>query len=264
MFIKAEDRSYWVEDTGSGPVWLMLHGFTGSAHTFNEFLNYVNRDCRLIKIELPGHARTGPIGTVSMERFCFDLSLILGNLGVENVNILGYSLGGRSALSFALLYPDKVNSLILESASPGLPSEVEQIERRRKDQQLADLLLQKGIKSFVEYWETIPLFDSLKYLPEKRKRILREERLSHSAEGLAESLIGMGTGTQPSWWKKLNKVKASVLLVTGQQDEKFRAINQLMEQKLTNARWVEVERAGHTVHLEKPRVFAKIVEKFMI
>ncbi|MFZ0371114.1 MAG: 2-succinyl-6-hydroxy-2,4-cyclohexadiene-1-carboxylate synthase [Halobacillus sp.] len=264
MLIKAEERNYWVEDTGSGPVWLLLHGFTGSTHTFDECLSYMNKECRFIKIELPGHARTGPIGTVSMEKFCLDLAVILDELCVEEINILGYSLGGRTALSFALLYPERVNRLILESASPGLPSELERRERRAKDQRLAGLLYREGINSFVKYWEALPLFETLKKLPEKRRKTLREERTSHTVEGLAESLEGMGTGSQPSWWEKLEEVRSDVLLVTGEEDEKFRSINQQMEKRLSNVSWVEVAGAGHTVHLEKPRVFAKIVEKFMI
>ncbi|MCA1011042.1 2-succinyl-6-hydroxy-2,4-cyclohexadiene-1-carboxylate synthase [Halobacillus halophilus] len=264
MLITAEERSYWVEDTGSGPVWLLLHGFTGSTHTFDECLNYMNKECRFIKIDLPGHARTGPVGSLSMEKFCLDLSLILDKLGVEEINIMGYSLGGRTALSFALIYPRRVSRLILESASPGLPSELERIERRAKDQRLADLLHRKGIRSFVKYWESLPLFETLNKLPEQRRKTLREERTSHSAEGLADSLEGMGTGSQPSWWNQLKEVKAEVLLVTGKEDVKFRSINQHMEQRLLSANWVEVAEAGHTVHLEKPRVFAKIVENFMI
>ncbi|SFG02541.1 2-succinyl-6-hydroxy-2,4-cyclohexadiene-1-carboxylate synthase [Halobacillus alkaliphilus] len=264
MMIKAEERNYWIEDTGSGPAWLLLHGFTGSTHTFNECLSYLDKKCRFVKIELPGHARTGPVGTVSMEKFCSDLSVILDKLGVEEINILGYSLGGRTALSFTLLYPKRVNRLILESASPGLPSELERSERREKDQRLTGLLYQEGIKGFVKYWESLPLFETLTKLPEQRRKTIREERLSHSVEGLAQSLQGMGTGSQPSWWDKLEEVRADVLLVTGEEDEKFRSINQHMEHRLSNVSWAEVEGAGHTVHLEKPRVFAKIVEEFMI
>ena len=52
-----------------------------------------------------------------------DIDWILEKAGIEKANILGYSMGGRLALTFALTYPNKVGKLILESASPGLEEE---------------------------------------------------------------------------------------------------------------------------------------------
>ena len=67
-------------------------------------------------------------------------------------------MGGRIALAYTIKYPERVTSLILESASPGLKTEQERIERREADELLAKKINSEGIPSFVEFWENIPLF----------------------------------------------------------------------------------------------------------
>lgn len=257
-------REYKVMRTGEGEPLLLLHGFTGTSGTFDEPLSYLSGSYDIVKVDLPGHGGTGPLGAVSMERFCRDLHELLDRLEIEQVHLLGYSLGGRAALSFAVLYPDKVKSILLESASPGLASTEEQLARQAKDKALADMLLRDGLDAFVDYWEQIPLFRTQDSLPEEKKREIRTERLSHQGQGLAESLSGMGTGHQPSWWEQLTTLTIPVCLITGAEDEKFKNINKQMSELLPKVHWEEVEGAGHAVHLEKPRIFAKIVDSFML
>ncbi|SFJ39354.1 2-succinyl-6-hydroxy-2,4-cyclohexadiene-1-carboxylate synthase [Halobacillus dabanensis] len=264
MKINSRGRDYWVEDHGDGPVLVLLHGFTGSASTFDVMLDHLSADYRLIKIDLPGHGKTGPLGVVTMEKFCHDFKRLLDQLDIEEITLLGYSLGGRAALSFTMLYPEYVKQLILESSSPGLETTEEQLTRQAKDKGLSEMIQRDGLEAFVSYWEKIPLFESHQALSQDVKRTLREERMSHSPEGLSDSLLGMGTGHQPSWWGQLSVLKLPVLLITGGWDEKFRKINQRMSELLPEVVWREVEGAGHTVHLEKPIIFAKIVDDFMI
>ncbi|MCA0972835.1 2-succinyl-6-hydroxy-2,4-cyclohexadiene-1-carboxylate synthase [Halobacillus litoralis] len=264
MFKQVSGRSYWVEDDGEGSPLLLLHGFTGTTRTFDELVADLEGSYRVVRVDLPGHGRTGAIGTVTMEAFCRDLKGLLEDLGLEKVSILGYSLGGRTALSFAQLYPEKVERLLLESASPGLATSKEQLARQAKDEALSRRIVEEGVQSFVDFWESIPLFDSQKCLSNEKRENIREERLGQDPEGLRQSLRGMGTGVQPSWWGQLNTLDVPVQLVTGEHDEKFKQINQRMQEQFLQAEWLEVKKAGHAIHLEKPSFFAKIVDGFMI
>src|SRR5699024_2787906 len=120
--------------------------------------------------------------------------------------------------------------LLLESTSPGLKTKEERAARQQQDTKLADKLMSKGVPAFVSYWEEIPLFDTQKALPKKTKEQIREERLSHTKEGLADSLKFMGTGKQPSWWGDLSELDVPVLLIVGEMDEKFIQLNRLMDE----------------------------------
>ncbi|WP_173915779.1 2-succinyl-6-hydroxy-2,4-cyclohexadiene-1-carboxylate synthase [Halobacillus sp. Marseille-Q1614] len=265
MYVKVQDKKYWVEDFGGeGIPLLFLHGFTGSGDTFDESISLFTEDWRMIKLDMPGHRKTGEIGSISMEQFCDDLALILNELNVPKVCLIGYSMGGRAALSFTFLYPELVEKLVLESSSPGLSVTEEQMARQAKDQTLIDMLHKDGLKSFVNLWENLPLFHTQKSLPEEVQDRVRTERLSHTAAGLAQSLAGMGTGRQPSWWDKLPELSVDVLLITGCEDEKFLRINEEMEKLTLKVRVYKIREAGHAVHVEKPEIFAEIVEEFML
>lgn len=66
-------------------------------------------------------------------------------------------------------YPLYIDTLILESASPGLHIEEERTERMEKDALLAKRLINDGVKEFVDFWEEIPLFQTQKKLSEQMK-----------------------------------------------------------------------------------------------
>src|SRR5699024_9154076 len=84
------------------------------------------------------------------------------------------------------------------------------------------------------------------------------ERLQQSAHGLANSLLYLGTGKQPSWWQDLDQLKRPVCLIVGELDEKFIHMNKKMQKKLPQASFHLVKNAGHTVHIEQPETFSQI------
>lgn len=267
MELRINGIHYHVELQGEGFPLLLLHGFTGDASTWSPFFHQWNQHSRLIMPDIIGHGKTDAPESperYKMERAADDLRAILDELGVEQVDLLGYSMGGRLALTFAILYPDKVRSLILESTSPGLLSEEERIRRREQDGKLAAFIKEKGIEKFVNYWENIPLFSTMASLPLEVKNKIRQQRLSHTPRGLANSLLGMGTGAQPSWWAHLEQINQPVFILTGQKDAKFCRIAEKMQKKVKNSRWVTIENSGHTIHVEEAEKFGTIVSGFLL
>lgn len=268
MFYQVNGSEYWVEINGEGLPLVMLHGFTGTTRTWAKVIEALSESpIQLIAIDLPGHGRTKYSNKrkLSMENVCEDIKILSEeHLKVSSIHLLGYSMGGRTALSFASLYPGLVDKLFLESASPGLRSLDEQQGRMQKDESLARKLEEQGIEAFVDFWENIPLFYSQRLLPENIQADIREERLGQTVDGLALSLRGMGTGTQPSWWEDLFQLTLPVQLVVGAWDKKFLAINQAMEKTLPQAKLNVVKEAGHAVHVEQPKFFAEIVREFML
>ncbi|MFG6119523.1 2-succinyl-6-hydroxy-2,4-cyclohexadiene-1-carboxylate synthase [Thalassobacillus sp. B23F22_16] len=267
MYHTIDGTKYWVEINGQGPPMMLLHGFTGSTRTWDDVAGVlINKGLQVITIDLPGHGKTiyNTDYRLSMERVCHDLKYLIDKLNLSSLTLAGYSMGGRTALSFAALYPDYVAQLILESASPGLESSEDQQARISKDERLAKKLEVEGILSFVDFWENLPLFDSQRRLPEKVKRKIREERLSQSAAGLALSLRGMGTGAQPSWWEQLVHLELPVQLIVGEWDKKFVSINERMKRKLSDSSLYVIREAGHAVHVEQPEFFAEIVSEFVL
>ncbi len=257
---------YHVEEAGEGPALVLLHGFTGSGENWNHLLPAFTPHFRVISIDLPGHGATeapSDPARYSISKTAAGIAVILDSLKIDRVAILGYSMGGRVVLFFALEYPERVNALILESASPGLATAQERAGRVVADEALAGFIEEKGLETFVERWESLPLFASQSSLSEALRANLHRQRLLNRPEGLANSLRGLGTGVQPSLWDNLPDIAAPVLILTGALDTKFKAIGQQMQERLPNARREVVAGAGHTIHLEKPREFEKLVKGFL-
>lgn len=264
--ILVEEIEYFVEISGDGPPIVLLHGFTGNGSTWKEIVPVLSGSFQVIAIDIIGHGKTASpvdIKRYEMDSVARDISFILDELELDKTYILGYSMGGRLALSFTALFPCRVNAIILESASPGLKTAAEKQERKKQDELLAKRILQKGIKNFVDYWEQIPLFATQKRLPLEIQEQIRSQRLSNSPLGLANSLLGMGTGAQPSWWEHLHMLKMPVLLVCGEDDQKFCHIAEEMNLLLPNAQLSFFEATGHAVHVEHPQKFGTIVEEFL-
>jgi 2-succinyl-6-hydroxy-2,4-cyclohexadiene-1-carboxylate synthase len=172
-------------------------------------------------------------------------------------------MGGRLALYMALHYPARFSTLILESSSPGLKTQSEREERAKLDTVLATHIEADGIAAFVQYWESLPLFWTQKSLPLAEAQRLHQQRLNNYPRGLANSLRGMGTGTQPSLWDQLPKLNLPVLLLTGALDPKFVAIGKRMADTIPDAQLDIMPDAGHTIHLEQPEEYTEAVMQFL-
>ena len=221
---------------------------------------------RVVVPDLPGHGRSDAPrepGRYTIEALVADLCDLLDAHGIEVADWLGYSMGGRVALGAAVLAPGRVRRLVLESASPGLPTEEERFARRVADAQLARRIRVEGIRRFVEEWEGLPLFATQERLPPEVRASLRGRRLANDPEALAACLGGLGTGSQPSFWDDLGAVRGPVLVIAGEADPKYREIGGAMAERFPDARFEIVPGAGHAVHLEAPDAWLDLVLDFL-
>ncbi|SEM40960.1 2-succinyl-6-hydroxy-2,4-cyclohexadiene-1-carboxylate synthase [Mesobacillus persicus] len=263
---KLNEVHYHVEQAGTGFPLLMFHGFTGKSSTWTPFSASIGLTSRMIMVDLIGHGRSQ--SPPNHERYDIlkvadDMKLLLDKLGIEKTDLLGYSMGGRLAITFAANYPEMVRKIVLESTTPGLRTAEERESRKKQDTKLASIILSNGIEEFVNYWEGIPLFQTQKNLPAETREAIRTQRLQNSPIGLANSLLGMGTGAQPSWWNSLSTFEFDTLLLAGERDEKFCKISDEMANLLPRVKKMSVRNAGHAIHVEEPEKFGTIVSEFL-
>ncbi|MHA6260230.1 2-succinyl-6-hydroxy-2,4-cyclohexadiene-1-carboxylate synthase [Sporosarcina sp. CAU 1771] len=246
------------------PAIVFLHGFTGSAETWNEVSSFLEGKFRIVAVDLTGHGKSGVPESperYSMEQQVEDLESVFALLSLRRFTLVGYSMGGRIGLAYTVTYPDRVSSLILESASPGLRTEVERQERQLADEKLAKRIGTEGLTSFINFWERIPLFSTQLNLPLTKRMKIRTERLKQSEVGLRNSLIGIGTGSQSSYWNELESIHVPVLLITGEIDIKFVIIAREMKENLKFAQHEIINEVGHAIHVENPTSFATMIEE---
>ncbi|MDP4115186.1 MAG: 2-succinyl-6-hydroxy-2,4-cyclohexadiene-1-carboxylate synthase [Bacteroidota bacterium] len=244
------------------PAILFLHGFTGSACDWNIIAEELKKeDCNLIGIDLPGHGKSSSPDSIEYYRLPFLIKIVksvITNLPQQKITLAGYSMGGRLALAYAAQYPDDIFKLILESTSPGLADPLERLNRIESDRKVINILEEKPIDEFVDYWMNIPLFATQRKYKTKLME-LRERKLLNSPIGLVNSLKGFGTGVMPPQYENLKNISSPVLLITGSLDTKFTEINKDIVSAFPDARHIIIEGAGHNVHFEKPEEYALTV-----
>ena len=186
---------------------------------------------------------------------------LLDQLNIKKCFLVGYSMGGRLALYLTLHFPQRFSKIVLESASPGLKSQRDQLERIQRDFALAKKMEESNFSAFLANWYSQPLFASLKNQPDFDS--LKQSRLQNNPFELAKSLRNLGTGCQPSLWEKLKKNKNPLLLLVGEYDTKFIAINSEMVRLCPSAQLEIVSNCGHNIHFEDPKTFVENVQPFL-
>jgi len=107
---------YW-ESRGEGGVPLIVtHGGFGLTSMFGELLDRLAERRRVIAIELQGHGHTRDIDRpFSYEAFGDDIAGVTLHLGIEQADLLGFSLGGSASLRCAIQHPERVRRLAVVS-----------------------------------------------------------------------------------------------------------------------------------------------------
>lgn len=255
--------STWGE--GTRPL-VLLHGFTGNRTSFDHLRPLLSSAVKAVVVDLPGHGETPLPQAKGREGFLETVEAVVQlveKLGSPTVDLLGYSMGARIALGAALYKPERFGRLILESGSPGLHRRMERAERRESDGRLATLVRTRGVEAFMEHWESLPMFNSLKRMPPERLASLRARRQSCTAEGLTGALGTLGLGFQPDYWPELHSQRLPTLLLTGALDEKFTQIARKVATELPVVWRHTFPDCGHAPHLEVPEDYAREVLSFL-
>lgn len=248
---------------GPGPTSVLaLHGFTGSALDFEPIWEACASPYGVLAPDLPGHGGTW-LASASVERVVAGLAALADDRLPENHILLGYSLGGRTALHYALCHPKRLRGLVLVGATAGLVEPEERAARVESDRALVEWMEQEGVEAFCERWMATPLIASQGRLPAAILEPMQERRRRNRVEGLAQSLRDMGAGTMPAVWDRLGELKLPVMVVSGEEDVKYREIGERLVHQLPEGRLVVLPGAGHAAHLENLPAFVEALRGFV-
>ena len=108
----------YYETHGTGKPLILLHGGLGSGEMFGPLLPALAANHKVIAVDLQGHGRTADVDRpLSIETMANDISALIGHLGLEKPDVMGYSLGGGVAMLTAIRHPEVVGRLVSVSAN---------------------------------------------------------------------------------------------------------------------------------------------------
>jgi pimeloyl-ACP methyl ester carboxylesterase len=116
-YVEVDGLSIYYELRGEGPSLVLLHGGLLTIElAFGDVLPALAERHKVVAIELQGHGRTADIDRpLSLERLADDVAQVLTEVGVDPVDVVGFSLGGLVTVELARRHPERVRRLVLAS-----------------------------------------------------------------------------------------------------------------------------------------------------
>jgi len=243
---------------------LFLHGFSGSSDCWKNIRREINLPT--IAIDIPGHNKSYFLNLnedYNYKDFRTELFLILNEINVKKVHLLGYSMGGRLAISFTQKYPELVKSLILESSTLGLVSHDEKEIQIEKDNELLNII-NNSMTDFITHWSQNPLFLNQEKRNSEDFNKLNNNRLKHNKEQLSKSLSSFTKANMPAFIEAFATFDCPVFLINGKDDTKYIKINRDMMKIHKKAKQFIINNSSHNVHLENKKDFIDTINNIVI
>lgn len=253
-----------VRDTGpkDAPAVILLHGFGASLHTWEPWAEGLQDRFRVIRFDLPGSGLSPPdrTGDYTDARSMVLINEVMERAGIERASLVGNSIGGRIAWTFAATHPDRVVGLVLISpdgfASPGFeygkPPEVPAVMRLMR-YALPRSMLRSNIA--VGYADPAALTDTVvqRYHDLMLAPDARDAMLSRMEQTVLTDPVPI-----------LERITAPTLLVWGEQDAMIPFANAADYQRhIRDVRLIAFPNLGHLPHEEDPGASLPAVRTFL-
>ncbi|MFC6617437.1 alpha/beta fold hydrolase [Deinococcus radiophilus] len=225
---------HWRE-YGHGPPLVLVHGLSGSRRWWQRNLPAFSAHFRVYVIELTGYGSAWRHRALGVEGSAQLIGAWLEAQDLQDVTLLGHSMGGQISTIVASRHSDRLRALVLACASGLLETDL-----FRSALQLPRAAV-TGRFSFIP---TV-LFDSLRAGPINVVRSTLD-------------LLGHPTG------EMLPAIALPTLVIWGERDALVpAALGRTLAEALPNGQYVEIPRAGHVVMVDAPERFNEEVLHFL-
>ena len=237
------------EEEGRGPAVVLCHGVGGNHMSWWQQVPEFAKRFRCITYDQRGFADShNPPEAPGAEAFADDLAGLLDHLGIDEVFLVGQSMGGRTVLNFARRFPERVKAMVLADTVANIRTDELDRMRREVREGLPEDRLAVALGKRV--WEERPQLGFLFKLirgrnPERPPKFLWKDTAD---------------GARP---EELARLATPALFIVGEDDAI--APPPLVESAcrlFPNARLLRVPEAGHSVYFERPDVFNRAVLEF--
>jgi len=251
-------------DEGEGEVIILIHGTFASLHTFDGWTKRLKKGYRVVRLDLPGFGLTGPTknGKYTMSTYMRFLKKFQDNLGIKKCHYAGSSLGGWLAWEYALMYPKRVDKLILIAAAGcfidhrlPLPFIIARTPLIKKVMQVMTP------KSLVTRFVREVFGDREKATEE----IIDRYYDLATRKGNREAFVILANTKYEIHFDKIKKIKHKTLIMWGTADSWVSVKNaSAFENELENSELILYEGVGHIPMEEIPGKSVKDLKKFLL
>jgi len=245
--------------SGEGNCLVLIHGFSDNLNMWYNQVPDFEKKYQILTCDVRGFGQTEITkGTYSMELFADDLYELLRVLGIRSACLLGYSMGGRIGLEFALKHPEMTTGLIFANSGVGGARTPEMEERLKL---MGDILQQGEIEAISEMMAVSSFSPGFK---EKEPVIFEKYKgIKMQNDPLAYSAIMQAMFAEADTLPDLSSLKCPVLIIAGESDSFMEIdIAESMKSSIKNS-VLKVLSTGHAAAIEAPEEFNQAVLDFV-
>ncbi|MBM4207561.1 MAG: pimeloyl-ACP methyl ester esterase BioH [Gammaproteobacteria bacterium] len=248
-----------IESYGSGQPLVLVHGWAMHSGIWGEFALELAKHYRIILVDLPGHGRSAPIASFTLETIA---SRLIEAVAEKKCSWLGWSLGAQVVLQIAHNYPDCVDKLMILTGTPCFVA-------RNNWPGMAESVLDSFAESLlIDREKTLLRFVSLQVKDgDDEKTILKHLKQAVFAAPFPTQetlLAGLNILKTVDLRQEMTSLMQPVCAILGSHDALVpAAAGQAMQRSLPSLQLYLLQRAGHTPFLTHSQQTAAIIRQFM-
>ncbi len=252
----------WEHD-GAQPL-VLLHGFTGHARSWDTFAQAMQEKYRVLALDQRGHGESAWAEDYAPERMVEDTDAFVQALDLHQFALLGLSMGGRNAYTYAALHPEEVERLVIVDIGPELMPG-------------GSARIREGVQAVDVFDDPEQAFSAARLAnprpPDAELRHRVTNNLMQLDDGrwtfrydrsLRSPDRPMVRPAPEDAWALMPKIACPTLIVRGAESDLFaRATAERMVRDIPDCRLIEVPNSGHSVPLDNPTGFLEVVQQFL-
>ncbi|MEZ4864891.1 MAG: alpha/beta fold hydrolase [Caldilineaceae bacterium] len=260
-YADVHDARLYYEMAGTGETVVFLHAGIADRRMWDtQFYNFA-KDYQVLRYDIRGYGNStvGEAAYVHAQ----DLYLLLRALDIETATLVGCSLGGTTALDFALEQPTIIKALVLVNAVPSgfdytgaMPPTLQAFVGACQTGNLA-----QAAELATQLW-----LDGPQRRPDQVDADLRAQVRTMIGEVLATGAVdftGAHAAAQPALDRLAEITVPTLVIVGAQDDESIQRAGDLLVDRIPAADWTKIERTAHLPSLERPDAFDRILFDFL-
>ncbi|OUT94995.1 MAG: alpha/beta hydrolase [Flammeovirgaceae bacterium TMED32] len=244
---------------GSGPPLIILHGVFGSSDNWKTLANHLMSTFEVYLVDQRNHGLSPHSDDFNYQVMTDDLKELLDDEQIEKYSLLGHSMGGKTAMNFAIQYPEKIIKLIIVDIAPkrypprhqnilqGVHSlTLHEINTRKEADDLLSVTINNaGIRQFI-----------LKNLSRNPEGLfywkINWKAIEDNIQAIGEPLLSHAV------------FSGKVMFIRGaQSDYILNEDEPLLKKHFPDAVLITIKKAGHWVHAEQPAQLLALIKQFI-
>ena len=251
------------------PTIIMLHGFAQQSHSWDFVALGLCDKFRIVAFDQRGHGDSdwSQNHNYSLNDYHNDIDNLIKHLGLSETLMVGMSMGGRNAFTYAASHPDLVSALVVVDAAPVAQSSGRDKIRNFVSQEDVHPSIEEFVRMVHGYTPNRPIdqiWGSIKHNVKqlsdgswtwKYDKFLRSPDRDFRSESKDVS---------DAMWASLDMLKAPTLLVVGEDSDivSLDVANQMIN-RISNSQLVSIPNAGHRVMGDNPVAFQSAINEFL-